>query len=289
MPRSFIPILIIICAFVAIPPILGEFLPLKLPTAKLVAHNPARPPSDFTFTQGSARTLTLDDFRGTFILVNIWATWCRPCQEEMASLNHLALLFVNKNIKVVPISDTDEVACNAFSPLHNFGTFGLRSSMPKVSAGLLMYRGASKDSVSLEVLLVHPGGPFWKNKDDGAWTIPKGEVDSGEGLLAAAIREFNEETGLTPEAPFVALGQIKQKSGKIVHAWAFQGDCDPSKIRSNTFVVEWPPKSGRRQAFPEIDRAGFFVLPAARRKMLPSELPLLDRLPLVINLVIGDK
>jgi predicted NUDIX family NTP pyrophosphohydrolase len=172
---------------------------------------------------------------------------------------------------------------NAFSPLHNFGTFGLRTTMPKISAGLLMYRRGSKDSASPEVLLVHPGGPFWKSKDDGAWTIPKGEVDPGEKLLAAAIREFNEETGLTPEAPFVALGQIKQKSGKIVHAWAFQGDCDPTKIRSNTFEVEWPPKSGRRQAFPEIDRAGFFVLPTARRKMLVSEVPLLDRFAVVIS------
>ena len=108
--------------------------------------------------------------------------------------------------------------------------------------------------------------------------IPKGEVEEGEDLLAAAIREFNEETGLTPVEPFLALGQVKHKSGKIVHAWAFQGDCDPTQIRSNTFELEWPPKTGRKQQFPEIDRAEFFDLSIARRKMLPAELPLLDRL-----------
>jgi predicted NUDIX family NTP pyrophosphohydrolase len=150
--------------------------------------------------------------------------------------------------------------------------------MPKTSAGLLMYRGRTEHRASPEVLLVHPGGPFWRNRDDGAWMIPKGEVESGEDLLAAAIREFKEETGLTPSGPFLALGQVKHKSGKIVHAWAFEGDCDPTKIRSNTFEVEWPPKSGRRQDFPEVDRAEFFDLPNARRKMLPAEAPLLDRL-----------
>ena len=150
--------------------------------------------------------------------------------------------------------------------------------MPKISAGLLMYRGRSENRASPEVLLVHPGGPFWKNKDDGGWMIPKGEVEEGEDLLAAAIREFNEETGLTPVEPFLALGQVKHKSGKIVHAWAFQGDCDPTQIRSNTFELEWPPKTGRNQQFPEIDRAEFFDLFIARRKMLPAELPLLDRL-----------
>jgi predicted NUDIX family NTP pyrophosphohydrolase len=149
--------------------------------------------------------------------------------------------------------------------------------MPKISAGLLMYRGQSEHRGSPEVLLVHPGGPFWKNRDDGAWMIPKGEVEPGEDLLAAAIREFNEETGLTPVEPFVALGQVKHKSGKILHAWAFQCDCDPTRIKSNTFEIEWPPKSGRKQEFPEIDLADFFDLTGARRKMLAAELPLLDR------------
>lgn len=150
--------------------------------------------------------------------------------------------------------------------------------MPKISAGLLMYRGRTEQSNSVEILLAHPGGPFWKNKDEGAWTIPKGEVTSGEDLLAAAIREFTEETGLTPAPPFVPLGEIKQKSGKIIHAWAFQGDCDPAQIRSNTFELEWPPKSGLTQEFPEIDRAKFYDLVVARQKILVSELPLLDRL-----------
>jgi predicted NUDIX family NTP pyrophosphohydrolase len=155
--------------------------------------------------------------------------------------------------------------------------------MPKISAGLLMYRGRTAQRASLEVLLTHPGGPFWKNKDDGAWMIPKGEVEEDEELLAAAIREFTEETGLIPIEPFIGLGQVKHKSGKTVHAWAFQGDCEPTQIRSNIFELEWPPKSGRKQAFPEIDRAEFFELSTARRKMLPAELPLLDRFAVVIG------
>ena len=150
--------------------------------------------------------------------------------------------------------------------------------MPKTSAGLLMYRSRTEHRALPEVLLVHSGGPYWKNKDDGAWTLPKGEVEPGEDLLAAATREFNEETGFTAVEPFLALGQVKHKSGKIVHAWAFPGDCDPTQIRSNTFEIEWPPKSGRKQEFPEIDRAQFFDLTTARRKILPAELPLLDRL-----------
>ena len=141
-----------------------------------------------------------------------------------------------------------------------------------------MFRGRTEHRVSVEVLLVHPGGPFWKHKDDGAWMLPKGEVEQGEDLLAAAIREFQEETGLTPVEPFLALGQVKHKSGKILHAWAFQGDCDPTRVRSNTFEIEWPPKSGRTQEFPEVDRAAFFDLATAQRKMLAAELPLLDRL-----------
>ncbi len=147
--------------------------------------------------------------------------------------------------------------------------------MAKVSAGLLMYR--VRDG-QVEVLLVHPGGPFWKNKDDGAWSIPKGEVAEGEELEAAGCREFEEELGFKPTGPLVALGSVKQKSGKLVYAWAFEGDCDPDGIRSNTFAMEWPPKSGKMQEFPEIDRAAFFDLDKARQKILPTQTGFLDRL-----------
>lgn len=135
--------------------------------------------------------------------------------------------------------------------------------MPRVSAGLLMYR--IQDG-KLQVLLADPGGPLFQNKDDGAWTIPKGEIEPGEDLLKAAKREFEEETGVTPTGPFTALTPIKQKGGKIVHAWAFQGDCDPGAIVSNTFSIAWPPRSGRLMEFPEIDRADFFDVAAAGRK-----------------------
>lgn len=147
--------------------------------------------------------------------------------------------------------------------------------MPKVSAGLLMYRLC--DGV-LQVLLVHPGGPFWRGKDAGAWTIPKGEIDPGEDALETAQREFREETGLTPHEPFVPLGSITQKSGKIVHAWAFEGDCDPTQVKSNAFTVEWPPKSGRVASFPEVDEASFFELPQARQKINPAQAKLLEAL-----------
>jgi len=147
--------------------------------------------------------------------------------------------------------------------------------MPAVSAGLLMYR--LRDG-QLQVLLAHPGGPYFKNKDDGAWTIPKGEVEPGEDLLETAKREFEEETGVTPVGPFTALAPIKQKGGKIVHAWAFQGDCQPATISSNTFTMEWPPKSGRRMEFPEIDRADFFDAVAARRKIKFGQEGLIDEL-----------
>ena len=131
-------------------------------------------------------------------------------------------------------------------------------------------------SAGLEVLLVHPGGPFWAKKDLGAWTIPKGEVQEGETDLQAARREFQEETGLTAGEPLIPLGEVKQKSGKMVAAWAFCGDCDPAAIRSNTFSLEWPPKSGRMQEFPEIDQAEFFTLAEAGRKILPAQAPFLD-------------
>jgi predicted NUDIX family NTP pyrophosphohydrolase len=151
--------------------------------------------------------------------------------------------------------------------------------MPRISAGLLMYR--MKDGKP-QVLLAHPGGPFFSKKDEGAWTIPKGEVESGEDLLATARREFEEETGVAPSGPFVALKPIKQKGGKIVHAWAFQGDCDPGAIVSNTFTMEWPPKSGRAMEFPEIDRADFFDLAEARRKIKAGQEALIDELESIL-------
>ena len=130
----------------------------------------------------------------------------------------------------------------------------------------------------MEVLLVHPGGPFWAKKDLGAWTIPKGEGTEGEDELATARREFEEETGLRPEGTFVALGRVRQKGGKVVTAWAFEGDCDPAAIQSNTYRMEWPPKSGEWQTFPEVDRAAWFELAEARRRINPAQVELLDAL-----------
>ncbi len=129
-----------------------------------------------------------------------------------------------------------------------------------------------------QVLLVHPGGPYWAKKDAGAWTIPKGEIAPGEDSLTAAIREFKEETGLTPAGPFIALGTIRQKGGKLIHAWVFESDCDPAALRSNTFTMEWPPRSGQTRTFPEIDRAAFFTPDEARQKINPAQVELLDRL-----------
>jgi predicted NUDIX family NTP pyrophosphohydrolase len=149
------------------------------------------------------------------------------------------------------------------------------------SAGLLMYR-RTPDGV-LQVLLAHPGGPFWRNKDDGAWTLPKGEYEAPEEALAAARREFAEETGFDAPGPYLPLGEVKQKSGKRVAAWAFRGDCDPAALRCNSFEVEWPPKSGKRQSFPEIDRAAWFALDEARAKILPAQRDLLDRLEAVLR------
>ncbi|MBM4067419.1 MAG: NUDIX domain-containing protein [Planctomycetes bacterium] len=152
--------------------------------------------------------------------------------------------------------------------------------MPRISAGLLMYRFCEG---KLQVLLAHPGGPFFKRKDQGAWTIPKGEAEPGEDLLDAARREFAEETGIQPNGPFIALTPVLQKSGKIVHAWAFEGDCDPEALVSNTFMMEWPPKSGRQQAFPEIDRADFFDVAAARQQINAAQVALLDELEVAIR------
>ena len=146
----------------------------------------------------------------------------------------------------------------------------------KVSAGLLMFRGGVAD---LEVLLCHPGGPFFKNKSEGVWTIPKGLVEDGEDLLATARREFAEETSLdTPDDGYLELGSIRQKGGKQVHAWAFRGDCDPAAIESNPFTLEWPPRSGREQEFPEVDEARFATPEQAARLMIAAQLPLLERL-----------
>lgn len=147
--------------------------------------------------------------------------------------------------------------------------------MAKHSAGLMMFR---RRQGHLEVLLVHPGGPFYKNKDEGAWTFPRGEVEPGEDLEAAARREFQEETGHVAVGRLVPLGSIKQKSGKTVYAWAFEGDLDPATVKSNPFTMEWPPKSGKQTEFPEIDRAAFFDLASARLKIRPDELPLLQKL-----------
>jgi predicted NUDIX family NTP pyrophosphohydrolase len=143
-----------------------------------------------------------------------------------------------------------------------------------ISAGLLAFRREN----GLEILLAHPGGPFWAKKDDGVWTIPKGLAEPGADLLATAQREFTEETNLSAAGEFIALAPVKQKNGKIVHAWAFEADLDLASFASNTFELEWPPRSGRRQSFPEIDRIAYFTLPAARIKILPYQLPLLREL-----------
>jgi predicted NUDIX family NTP pyrophosphohydrolase len=136
---------------------------------------------------------------------------------------------------------------------------------------------------ALEVLLVHPGGPFWKNKDDGAWSIPKGEYAETENALDAARREFREETGFEPGAELIPLGEIRQPSRKIVSAWAFEGDCDPAALHSNTFSIEWPPKSGQTREFPEVDRAAWFPIDVARTKLLKGQLPFLDKLILKLQ------
>lgn len=154
--------------------------------------------------------------------------------------------------------------------------------MPKISAGLLMYRTRPGLPGGLQVLLAHPGGPFWKHKDAGAWTIPKGGVNEGEDLLAAARREFEEETGIVPSGPFTELRPIKYKGGKVVHAWCFQGDCDAAQVRSNLFQMK-PRGDGKVVSFPEIDRAEWFDLPTARQKILAAQVPFLDHIPTIIR------
>lgn len=147
--------------------------------------------------------------------------------------------------------------------------------MPKRSAGLIMYRWQEQE---LEIFLVHPGGLFWAKKDKGAWTIPKGEYAEDEEPLEAAKREFQEETGFAVNVPFLELGAVKQRSGKTVVAWAFEGDCDPAKLTSNLCQVEWPPHSGRLVEFPEVDQGRWFSIAAAREYILKSQEPLLDML-----------
>lgn len=144
-----------------------------------------------------------------------------------------------------------------------------------MSAGILLFRRRQGD---IEVLLAHPGGPFWRGRDAGAWTIPKGLVAPGEALLDAARRELREETGLAPDGPFLSLGSVRQKAGKTVHAWACEGDADPATVTSNTTTIEWPRGSGRRITYPEVDRCGWFALEEARDKLNPAQSELLGRL-----------
>ncbi|MFC0514328.1 NUDIX domain-containing protein [Mucilaginibacter angelicae] len=152
--------------------------------------------------------------------------------------------------------------------------------MPKQSAGILLYR---KTPQGLQVFLVHPGGPFFKNKDDGSWSVPKGEYLPDEDALTAAKREFREETGHEITGDFIALIPIKQKGGKTVQAWAVEGNIDPENIKSNTFEIEWPPRSGKKQAFDEIDRAEWFDIPTAKIKINPAQTALINELSAMNN------
>ncbi|HET7097847.1 MAG TPA: NUDIX domain-containing protein [Casimicrobiaceae bacterium] len=154
-----------------------------------------------------------------------------------------------------------------------------RRKAGKKSAGILLYR---RSPTGIEVFLAHPGGPFWAKRDLGAWTVPKGEADADEDLLEAAKREFREETGARVDGAFVALSPARQPSGKVIHAWAVEGDIDAAAITSNTFAIEWPPRSGMSREFPEIDRAGWFTLAEAREKLLPGQVPLLDELTRIV-------
>lgn len=147
--------------------------------------------------------------------------------------------------------------------------------MPKISAGILLYRLNNSDP---EVLLVHPGGPFWKKKDKGTWSIPKGEIEPNEDLLQAAIRETEEETGIKSQGKFIALSPLKQKSGKIIHAWALQGNFEPSDFKSNAFEIEWPPKSGKKKAFPEVNETSWFSTGEAKLKIVPGQIPFITEL-----------
>ena len=150
----------------------------------------------------------------------------------------------------------------------------------KESAGILMYRFCDS---TLEVFLVHPGGPYWVKKDAGAWSIPKGEFSEKEDRFSAAKREFKEETGFVPEGNFVPLRPVRQPGGKVVYAWVIKGDCDAKTIVSNTFSMEWPPRSGKYQEFPEVDRAGWFAMDVAREKILKGQVGLLEELSQMVE------
>ena len=155
-----------------------------------------------------------------------------------------------------------------------------RQRRPNLSAGLLLYRRGER---GLELFLAHPGGPFWRDRDAGAWTIPKGVVDAGEELLAAARREFEEETGIAPVGPFLSLGSVRQKAGKVVHAWAWEGDADPDRVTSNSARAEWPPGSGRWITYPEVDRCAWFDPAGARARINPAQAELIGRLEAVLG------
>ena len=156
--------------------------------------------------------------------------------------------------------------------------------MGKHSAGLLLYR---RRGGLLELFLVHPGGPFWASKDAGAWSIPKGEYGAGEDPLAAARREFTEETGFAAAGPFLPLTPLKQKSGKLIQAFACEGEADPGALTSNTFTLEWPPHSGQTQEFPEVDRGAWFPLTEAREKIHPGQAAFLEELARLLSEVSG--
>lgn len=147
--------------------------------------------------------------------------------------------------------------------------------MSQKSAGIVLYRIQKS---SIEVFLVHPGGPYWAKKDDGAWSIPKGEFDENEEPLAAAKREFQEETGIQLSGEFIQLNPVKQKGGKMVYAWAVKGDIDPAKVKSNSFEIEWPPRSGKMKSFPEIDKAAWFPLSEAQKKIIEAQSALIKEL-----------
>jgi predicted NUDIX family NTP pyrophosphohydrolase len=155
-----------------------------------------------------------------------------------------------------------------------------RAKSARLSAGLLMYR---KRGAGVEVFLAHPGGPIWAKKDKGVWTIPKGRYEDGETPLDAAKREFNEETGFVAKGPYIELGSVTQKSGKVVTGWAFKGNCDPAKLVSNTCELEWPPRSGKVIEIPEIDRGAWFGMAAAREYIRPEQVPLVDALEVLLR------
>jgi predicted NUDIX family NTP pyrophosphohydrolase len=151
---------------------------------------------------------------------------------------------------------------------------------PNASAGLLLFR---RSGAGLEVFLAHPGGPFWRDRDLGAWTVPKGLLEEGEDPLSAAVREFEEETAIRPEGPFLPLGSVRQKAGKLVHAWAWEGKADPRRTKSNTMRAEWPRGSGRWLTFPEVDRCEWFDARTARQKINPAQAELIDRLEATLS------